>query len=250
MDDDEFRVNGVSMRVASTQNNTVIVKQLVSIPFFELVDDDVAQPPFLQVPPMGNNAQGGTPFALMQTSEDPTRNLYAMAYVKPEYDLRTLGTAPFSLNVNPGTELTNQLRAQTMTSSDGYWLVYVQGAFQGPAFWVEVDRDLVDADPNSEIITTSTRRRSPVSGETSASVDSTGLLYNIGGSTIYREILRDVLANQQLDCLTGTVVHETGHQFGLIHDGMGIMLPCSATRPLTFTDYHLNAIRRRPHPQG
>jgi hypothetical protein len=213
----------------------------------------VAQSPFLQVPPLGTNAQGGTPFALMQTSDDANRNLYAPAYVKPVYDLRTLSTASFNRNVNHGLDISNQVRAQTMTSSANYWLVYVQGAFQGPEFQATSTGVSVDGDPNDEVLTTPTAMRSVVNGETSAVV-GLGTLSRIGGSTIYIETIRDFNANHQMDCLTGTVVHETGHQFGLKDvppgQGGGIMEPCSATRQRRFTDDHLNAIRQRPHPQG
>jgi hypothetical protein len=246
----QLTVAGETFTVTATNGSDVAVNRVPTLPFF-LLDDDAAQWPFLQVPPMGNNAQGGTPFELMQTSDDASRNLYAPAYVKPVYDLRTLGTASFNRNVNHGLDISNQVRAQTMTSSANYWLVYVQGAFQGSEFEATSMGVSVDGDPNGEVVSMPpTIIRNAVSGETAAVVNPDGSYSRIEGSTIYRETLRDLLANHQMDCLTGTIVHETGHQFGLRHDGMAIMQPCSATRPLRFADDHLDAIRRRPHPQG
>jgi predicted Zn-dependent protease with MMP-like domain len=224
-----------------------------TLPFF-LLDDDAAQWPLLQVPPMGTNAQGSTPFALMQTSDDASRNLYAPAYVKPVYDLRTLGTAPFDRNLevrHHGAQVNN---AQTVQSNANYWVVYLQGAFQDVAFArMTIQGQIVeegDADPNSEVMAGAGVTRNAVNGRTAAVTNPDGSLSQIGGSTIYRETLREALANLQLDCLTGTVVHETGHQFGLRDNSGGIMEPCSATRQLMFTTDHLSNIRRRPHPQG
>jgi hypothetical protein len=207
---------------------------------------------------MGTNAQGGTPFALMQTSDDASRNLYAPAYVMPKYDLRTLGTVPFNRNVEPGTEHANQVRAQTMTSSANYWIVYLQGAFQDLTFTrVTTPTGTVeqgDADPIGEVVTGGGVTRGAIGGRTSAVVNPDGSLSQIGGSTIYVETLRDVQAFNNLDCLAITVIHESGHQFGLLDvktgQGGGIMEPCSATIQKSFTADHLNAIRKRPHSQG
>jgi hypothetical protein len=249
----QLTVAGETFTVTATNGSDVAVNRVPTLPFF-LLDDDAAQWPLLQVPPMGNNAQGGTPFALMQTSDDASRNLYAPAYVKPVYDLRTLGTASFNRNVDPGLDHANQVRAQTMTSTANYWLVYVQGAFQGSTFRVGTTSDVGDADPIGEVMTAGTRRRGAEGGLTSAVVNQNGSLSQIGGSTIYVETLRDVQAFNNLDCLAITVVHETGHQWGLLDvetgQGGGIMEPCSATVQRSFTADQLNAIRQRLHPQG
>jgi hypothetical protein len=246
----QLMVAGETFTVTATNGSDVAVNRVPTLPFF-LLDDDAAQWPFLQVPPMGNNAQAGTPFELMQTSDDASRNLYAPAYVKPVYDLRTLSTASFNRNVDPGLDHANQVRAQTMTSSANYWLVYVQGAFQGPAFLVGSRSDLGDADPNDEIRTTSSGRdRGAEAGRTSAIENPDRSLSGIEGSTIYVETIRDIQLFSGLDCLAITTIHETGHQFGLIDRTMGIMEPCSATIQRSFTADHLNAIRKRPHPQG
>jgi hypothetical protein len=250
----QLTVAGETFTVTATNGSDVVVNRVPTLPFF-LLDDDAAQWPLLQVPPMGTNAQGGTPFALMQTSDDASRNLYAPAYVMPEYDLRNLGSVPFNRNVEPGTEHANQVRAQTTTSSAGYWIVYLQGAFQGPAFRMLTDRDLGDADPNDEIRTTSSGRdRGAEAGRTSAVENPDRSLSRIEGSTIYVETIRDIQLFSGLDCLAITTIHETGHQFGLLDvrtgQGGGIMEPCSATIQRSFTADHLNAIRQRPHPQG
>jgi hypothetical protein len=134
-----------------------------------------------------------------------------------------------------------------MTSSADYWVVYLQGAFQDTVFRsTQTGGQVVtqgDVDPQNEA-------NLAVRGRTSAAVDLNGDLYLIGGSTIYRETIRDVGG---FDCLAIIVVHETGHQFGLKDSNngtMGIMEPCTANVVLSFTDQHIKEIRQRPHPQG
>jgi hypothetical protein len=137
-------------------------------------------------------------------------------------------------------------KSQNLKSTPNYWVVYLQGAFQGTTFRME----LGDADPIGEVMPSAGRRRAAELGRTSAVVNPDRTLSRIGGSTVYRETIRDVQAFNGLDCLAVTVVHESGHQWGLIDDSGGIMDPCSASIKKEFTKKHLKAIRQRPHPQG
>jgi hypothetical protein len=249
----QLTVAGETFTVTATNGSDVAVNRVPTLPFF-LLDDDAAQSPFLQVPPLGTNAQGGTPFDLMQTSDDASRNLYAPAYVKPVYDLRTLGTASFNRNVEDNTELGNQLM-QTHASTSEYWVVYLQGAFQGPAFRRIISTQAsVDADPDDEVVTVSPQdMRSTVFGQTRGQVvhvvGGNDYLVDIGGSAIYLETIRDFALRRGFSCFSGTIVHETGHQFGLLDGSGGIMEPCSMTRQNVFNEQHLRAIRERLHPQ-
>jgi hypothetical protein len=155
------------------------------------VDDDMAQPPFLQNPPEGEEAQGGTPFQLMQTSDDKNENLYAVAYIKPVYDL-TSGTVPFNRNVEPGTDHANQVRnSQNSQSTPEFWVVYLQGAFQGPTFFIRTSGILGDADPISEVTASTGVSRGAELGRTSAIEQLDRTLTGIGGSTVYYEVIRD-----------------------------------------------------------
>jgi hypothetical protein len=217
---DEFSVTGVSMVVQSvnTQNNTVTVQQLMNIPF-ELVDDDAATYPF------------NVDTFLMQDQDSSALNLFAPAYIRPTYDLGAgAKQAGFNRNIETTQELTNQLNAgRDFTSSDGYWVVYLQGSFQ--------DVTTADDDPNSEITT------GVVAGVT--------LSLKYDGSLIYTEAIRDVEINQQFGTnayLRKTVVHEVGHQFGLDHPEGGIMQQGFPVPNLNFTPVSLDKLRRVNHP--
>jgi hypothetical protein len=217
--DGQISLAGVVMTIQSvnTQNNTVVVQQLVSIPF-ELVDDDAATYPF------------NVDTFLMQDQDSSALNLFAPAYIRPTYDLGAGSKqAGFNLNVEDvatNNDLSNQLNAgRDFTSSDGYWVVYLQGAFQG-----SVTQDL---DPNF--------------GQT---VQGFTLGLKVDGSLIFLETLRDT--EMVLNITPGqyhqkTVVHEVGHQFGLDHPEGGIMQTGPST-PLRFEPVSLDKLRRVNHP--
>ena len=232
---DTFRLAGVSMTIQSisTQNNTVTVQQLVNIPF-ELRDDDAATHPF------------NVDTSLMQFSDDPARNLFAPAYIRPEYDLGTGPVQPsFNLNVlafmgdNPTQELLNQLSSgHDIVSSNNYWVAYIQGAFQEDV--------LVDGDPDVGQVTlgsTPTHATDPPSNRQQ-------------GSLVYIEAIRDAQralnALQQclgISLLQQTMVHEVGHQFGLGEGPGGIMNQgCIPLGDQHFLPSHIAAMRGRSHP--
>ena len=229
-------VLGVNFTVDAAQGRRITVREDISLPF-HLVDDDATASPFLDNPPQGNGAQAGTPFEFMQTSPDKAKNPFAPAYILPVYDL---GGGPrsrdFDRNVEHGTEVGRVSNWQDFTSSADFWVVYLQGALQGPV--------KSDVDPGAE---------RGVLGETSAVINPNGSLSSIGGAAIYRESIRDIerfLGVAAGTCLKTTPPHETGHEWGLL-DGSGGLMDQGCPKPNPqFTDDHLKHIRRRPHPQG
>lgn len=144
-------VAGEVFNVVSTRDREVTVDRDPLLPFL-LRDDnlaDAAPGAFLTLPAAGNEAQGNTPFVLMQDSLNRDRNVFAAAFVIPKYDLNSSAKTPgFNRNVEyveGGSvgEVPAQNRAgRDNLSNQNYWTVYLQGAFQGPV--------VSDHDPASE----------------------------------------------------------------------------------------------------
>jgi hypothetical protein len=209
-----------SINTQSTPN-TVTVQQLAAIPF-ELRDDDAATHPF------------NVDTSLMQNSDNQNQNLFAPAYIRPEYDV--LGTGPtqpsFNLNVELNVEVCNQLSSgRDYASTDEYWVAYLQGGFQGGL--------LRDRDPAQE---------PTVFGVTATPATPTSTLDQ--GSLIYVEAIRDFGAcSTGINLLVKVTVHEAGHQFGLVDGTGGIMNQgCIPAADMRFTPDHIAAMRGRSHP--
>jgi hypothetical protein len=237
---DSFRLLGVPSMViqsVSTQNtpNTVTVQQLAAIPFV-LLDDDVTSHPF------------NVDTSLMQHSDNQNQNLFAPAYIRPEYDV--LGTGPtqpsFNLHMESGVnlqEVLNQLNSgRDYASTDQYWVAYIQGAFQGP-----VDHaNGADADPDQGRV---------VLGDTPTYVNNPPSNRQ-QGSLVYVEAIRDSRAVldrfgqcPNVNLLSTTTVHEVGHQFGLGDNTGGIMdQGCVPITNQRFLPNHIADMRRRSHP--
>jgi hypothetical protein len=245
-------VAGVNFRVTEARVRTITVEEVPSLSFV-LTDDDQAAPPLLSRPPAGDDAQGGTPFEFMQTSDNKSRNLYAPAYVKPVYDLEE-GTAAFNRNVETVEHARQVNTYQTVKSAPDFWVVYLQGAFQPTTFLRKnPNEETGDADPASEVMTDRSVRRTAELGFTSAVEQADGSLTNIGGATVYVETIRDAALLAGFSCLNIVTIHESGHEWGLTHpttDSKGIMGPCEQNMDKRFIDIHLQAIRRRRQPQG
>jgi hypothetical protein len=192
-------------------------------------------------------------FSLMQDSDDPAANVYAPAYLRPRYDgggnLAFNGSVPFALNIptesRASSSFTPQLElGQNSTTpgieSDGFWVVYLQLAYQGG-----VTED-VDPDNESIIVGITDLDEATASNDATseASVPRGGQ-----GSLVFLESARDA------DRRARPAPHEVGHQFGLKGDGylyrdrtdFGIMNP---TGPLAFIPSHLNVLRWRVKSPG
>jgi len=187
-------------------------------------------------------------FSLMRNSDDPARNIYAAAYIRPVYD-----GAGAPGNTNNQTDeiffvniprVDNAILAQFSQGSknnenDAYWVAYVQLCYQGD--------QTADNDPNSE----------PASAGISATIgpsldvisSSAALEGAFGtGSLIYLETMRDVAVERSNDARKRSVPHEVGHQFGIAGDNeffsFGIMNPEGEAK---FVPMHLNLLRWRVH---
>ncbi|HEV7744529.1 MAG TPA: hypothetical protein VGO56_06010 [Pyrinomonadaceae bacterium] len=243
--DGKLTVAGVEFTVVSTNGKEVIVDRDPKLPFL-LKDDDEATTPFLSDP---GAAQAGTPFELMQTSTDEAKNLFAKGYIEPVYDLAAGTKTPaFNRNVEaPATgglgEVVPQLaKGREVVSTDNFWTVYYQGAFQAEAYTPGTTAGfyLADGDPNKEL----------------------NVSQGIGvprtyGVLIFAEGIRDAAKAQSYDGVAfqkKTMPHETGHVFGLFHPVDNTpptptsIMTQGQYAPVHFSDEELKKIRvvRRP----
>ena len=212
-----LNVAGIAATVSAVSTNggvdTITVTAAPAIPFV-LHDDDAASHPFQPN------------ISLMQASDVSTQNLFAVAFVRPIYDLGP-GTniAPFMRNVEGGASFGALIDAgRDSTSCPRCWTVYMQGSFQGGIIF--------DKDPNIE---SSGFGRSFLSAR---------------GGAVFGETIGEFELSQGLPSGTvqrKTMTHEVGHQFALTDNTGGIMnqgWPVS----LYFTPDHLKTIRETISP--
>jgi len=190
--------------------------------------------------------------SLMQDSDDPVRNLFAPAYIRPIYDEGGVSNdrdnADFTLNIANDHAFAAQVRDwwdSGGNESDDYWITYVQLGYQP-----DVGRDY---DPDRE-----TSR--PLFGATDANPRSdvtdnaTGVAdVPRGGehTILYLETIRDYARINGERFLARIAPHEIGHQFGLKGDttsGFGIMSYRDAANE--FVPTHLNVLRWRVRSPG
>jgi hypothetical protein len=199
---------------------------------FHLVDDDAVTHPFSVSSRLITDCQGN-----VDCEADPSRNLFAQAYVTVKYDLPSVqALASFQRNVPDATAAYKDQLARgrdlTTLSSLGYWAGYIQGAFQGDA--------LADGDPDAE-------------GALGVIQGATPDLVDTFGSLLFVEGIRDFSAILDTSCpfdlnLTESMAHELGHQFGLRH-AEGAIMSQACNVPHFFEAYSLSAIRNRRDPQ-
>ncbi len=163
--------------------------------------------------------------------------VFAPAYVLPVFDgvgerSNNNGDVSFDLNIEEDpTEIKGQFGAgkNSPASSDDYWTVYIQSAYQGP-----LDRD---SDPDSE---------------TNPSLGITGMFTtgNSNGSLVYIETIRDVNHSGLNHPQSWVVAHEIGHLFvGPEHlEDRNLMDQGTDVRNPVFSAIHINAIRDKNHP--
>lgn len=188
---------------------------------------------------------------LMQASDDPAKNVYAAAFIRPVYDgggntANDTTNLPFYVNNEENQQGVddpiNNARNSEGNEADDFWVVYLQIAYQGAR--------LKDNDPSSESATFGV---TPSPGSADFFVTRPCEVPQGGfGALVYLEIQKDGTMEHPTrgaEFNEGTAPHEVGHQFGLRGDrsGFGIM---GNNEQLIFTDPHLQILRLRVRSPG
>lgn len=193
-------------------------------------------------------------FALLQESSEPSKNIYAMAFIEPvidsEKDPRKKPlNVDFQINVdtNDPAEVNKQLNKKKIQSieEDDYWVVYVQLCYQ--------PNIINDADPND---TDYDKRYSTGVTPTFETADIIQMQNNIfrvprggTGTLIFIETSRDIdaLVPGTTNYIMASVPHEIGHQFGLAGDKEGEfgIMGREVPFPKFFIRQHLDILRWR-----
>lgn len=201
-----------------------------------------------------NVDQLSSTFSLMRDSDLTSENIFAAAYIRPEYDwaLPYQDTnVPFVLNLSCDQEdcvdpLVNQARNTDEFERDDFWIAYILIAYQPIT--------AQDADPISE---------RPSSEQTSSTdfgddtTDSSGVKVGADGSLFFVETSRDWGQLVPI-AFKYPAPHGLGHQLGLKGDNLsyafGVMNddaqdPGGIENP-RFVPRHLNILRWRIHSPG
>ncbi len=185
--------------------------------------------------------------SLMQASDDPAKNVYAAAFIRPVYDgggntANDTTNLPFYLNNEKDEQgiddPINNARNSGDNEADDFWVVYLQIAYQGAR--------AADNDPVSE---------NPTLGITSRNLGVADFFVTkpcqvpqgAVGSLIYLEAIKDAggeIPSRELDLAVRNPPHEVGHQFGLKGDIPGFKI-MSYDEPLEFFTSHLQILRLR-----
>lgn len=250
-------VNGVRYSVIYNSTNSVFINTPDLIPpavgaQFVLDDDD----DFNQNDAILRSDEGealtalADTFSLMQTSDDPLKNVYAAAYIMPVYDgggalSNNQNNIPFTANVADGTASWDaQLNLGWNSESnerDDFWVVLLQLAYQGDV--------TEDTDPNSE---PQTGGAGGVYGSVNDVTGAAGVPLGGDGNLVFIEAQVDGDRSGGFDLRKRSAPHEIGHQMGLKGDDLsvpefGIM---NAVGGLTFGPRHLNVLRWRVRSPG
>jgi hypothetical protein len=186
--------------------------------------------------------------ALMRNSDDPTKNIYAPAYIRPVYDgagapgnTNNQSNEIFFLNVPSDTTtiLAQFSQGSESNENDAYWVAYVQLCYQGDE---DEDNDLISEDGTGG----TTLAMGPSLDLISSSAQLEGA--SSPGSLVYLEVMRDIAVERSSNARIAVVPHEVGHQFGIAGDNQffsfGIMNPGGAP---VFVPMHLSLLRWRVH---
>lgn len=192
-------------------------------------------------------------YKFIQSSGDPSKNVFAPAYIMPVIDgggnpNNNQSNVKFLLNLEPGPDAF-QAQVQSRMGSAGnessdFWVVYIQLGYQP-----SVD---FDNDPNVE---GARGGITPFPGnEEDSFTDSvSGPNVPIGAqaSMAFLETMRDKDKVDGFDWMIRTVPHEIGHQMALRGDDrdslLGLMAPSGA---LAFVPAHINVLRWRVKSPG
>jgi hypothetical protein len=216
---------------------------------FTMVDDD----DYLSVGGLLTGDEGQPVHAIpgiydyLQSSDDPTKNPFAAAYIEPSYDgggnASNDSSVPFRLhlplNTASAAAAVDRSRGSAAAESDSYWIAYFLHGYQ-PA-------RSRDHDPSSEVGTAGSTWASAADAET---VVSEATVPKGGNDCIlYMEAIREAATLVPQD-LQRTVPHELGHQFGLKHWKTTDSLMSKGSTGAIFVPAELNALRWRVKSPG
>jgi hypothetical protein len=180
---------------------------------------------------VGDNGENVTApdISLLQDSDNPAVNAFAVAYVRPKYDVGDYNDlVSFKLNTNTTSPAniigSYDFDAKASEADNSFWTVYLLGAYQA---WTDED-----GDPNTDNLTL-------------------GIVDNINGqgANVFNELLR----SPETTITTyvnnaATSAHEIGHLFNGQHGDLGLMEQSSTRSSTIFTEITLNRIRSINHP--
>ena len=165
----------------------------------------------------------------MQDDDDPAKNVYAYAYIRPTYDIGDTNNAvPFVLNTPDGADEKSALLgtydfdAVALEADDDFWTVYLLAAYQ---MQTEEDGDL---------------------GGNSTTFGQVEEL-NGQGASVFLEAIHE--SNGPACSAPHVSTHEVGHLFKGMHTDGDLMSGggCNVL-PLTFHDLSLERMRNLLHP--
>ncbi|HEY9403355.1 MAG TPA: hypothetical protein VIQ24_11880 [Pyrinomonadaceae bacterium] len=178
----------------------------------------------------GDSGENVTPAitTLLQDSDTPAQNVFALAYVRPIYDIGDNNDfVSFVLNsptAAAGLRATYDFDTVGTAADAGFWTVYLLSAYQSEA--------AADADPSTE-------------GAILGQVDD----INGQGANVYNEVLRPgELTITAAVNNAATTAHEIGHLFNGMHTDGGLMAQSTTRTTTAFSDQTLARIRSISSP--
>jgi hypothetical protein len=249
-------VNSNSANSIDVTNNHTSTITIAAGSLFRLYDDDDFNddnPTNLHGDDGEDVIEKSATFSLMRNSDGVAQNVYAAAYIQPNYDWArqanyNQGDVAFFLNRTQTTDeldaFLNGLRNSDGDERDDFWIAYLLLGYQS--------RTTDDNDRDAE----SSLGGATIAMGTANSPPTAPQPFPRGGDNtlFYMENCRDLdqanLVNMvPLEWEMGTAPHEIGHQMGLAGDepGYGIM---STGETLIFVPTHINMLRVRVHSPG
>lgn len=229
--------------ILNTQGNnftvSVIIDNSTVIPVpgpFTLVDDDDFNHDDFDYQNNEANPDGDNGEDVRAPNISLIRDIFAYAYVSPEFDIGGNGDVPFVLNSPDADNLPETYDFDNDDTEDdkNFWTVYLLGAYQPHTY--------IDGDPP------------PKSGD--EAIVSSGAADKIGdgkGVSIFKESGSGERSYQLSSGIiefeeAHVVVHEIGHLFGGVHEDGGIMEKEKSILNKKFEDVTLERIRDIQHP--
>lgn len=188
----------------------------------------------------------------MQSSDNPTLNVFAPVYITPLNngggDMNNNGSAAFVLNTpNNSTTVRNHINAaRQSTGSNDYWVAYFQIGYQGD---IALDYDSSIEAANGQVGGTPQDANNSNTADLVNS-DCSGVPRGEVGSVIFQESIRDFFDIIVPADDTLTAPHELGHQFGLRGDSGSYEIMGNSVGVSTFVPAHRHIVRCRVKSPG